>query len=141
MAIVETSWLVVLLRLLLYLLVRFWMIGGLLPILLFALYLIVVGGLVLLLRLSSVPPFGLLLGHLLLIKVGVPSLLRFKGFGRFMMSVFSLCLVVMPCCWMLPLLLVMFLRLGLFGLALLSLHLLMLISLVVVLFLVGPGFG
>ena len=32
------------------------MIGGLLPILLFALCLIVVGGLVLLLRLSSVPP-------------------------------------------------------------------------------------
>ena len=54
----------------LYLLVRFWMIGGLLPILLFAPCLIVVGGLVLLLRLSSVLPFGLLLGYLLLIKVG-----------------------------------------------------------------------
>ena len=33
--------------------------------------------------------FGLLLGYLLLIKVGVPGLLRFKGFGRFMMSVFQ----------------------------------------------------
>ena len=59
MAIVESSWLVVLLRLLLYLLVRFWMIGGLFTILLFASYLIVVGGLVLLLRLSSVHPFWL----------------------------------------------------------------------------------
>ena len=47
----------------------------------------------------------------------------FRGFGRFMMSVSSLCLVVMPCCWMLPLLLVMFLRLELFGLVLLNLHL------------------
>ena len=43
------------------------------------------------------------------------------------MSVSSFCLVVMPCCWILPLLLVMFLRLGLFGLVLLNLHLLMLI--------------
>ena len=67
-------------------LVRFRMIGGLLTILLFALYLIVAGGLVLLHRLSSVPPFGLLLGCLLLIKVGVPSLSRFGGFGRLMMS-------------------------------------------------------
>ena len=50
------------------------------PILLFAPYLIVVGGLVLLHRLSSVLPFGLLLGCLLLIKAGVPSLLRFGGF-------------------------------------------------------------
>ena len=40
------------------------MIGGSLPILLFAPSLIVVGGLVLLHRLSSVPPFGLLLGYL-----------------------------------------------------------------------------
>ena len=43
-------------------------------------YLIVVGGLVLLLRLFSVLPFGLLLGYLQLIRVGVPSLLRFGGF-------------------------------------------------------------
>ena len=50
------------------------MIGGLLSILLFAPFLIVVGGLVLLLRLFSVLPFGLLLGYLLLIRVGVPSL-------------------------------------------------------------------
>ena len=54
-----------------------------------------------------------------------------------MMSVFNLCLVMMPCCWILPLLLVMCPRLGLSGLVLLSLHLLMLICSVVVLFLVG----
>ena len=64
----------------------------LLLILLFRPCLTVAGGLVVLL------PFGLLLGCLLLIRVGVPSLLRFKGFGRFMMSVFSLCLVRMPHC-------------------------------------------
>ena len=58
MVIVEILWLVVLLRSLLFLLVRFWMIGGLLPILLFVPCLIVVGGLVLLLRLSSVLLFG-----------------------------------------------------------------------------------
>ena len=40
----------------------------------------------------------LLLGCLLLIRVGVPSRWRFKGSGRFMMSVFSLCPVKMPCC-------------------------------------------
>ena len=81
-------------------------------------------------------PFGLLLGCLLLIKAEVLSLLRFGGFGTFMMSVFSLCFVVMPYCWMTPSLMVMFLGLGLFGLVLLSLHLLMLIGSVVVLFLV-----
>ena len=80
-------------------------------------------------------PFGLLLGCLLLIRLVVPSLLRFRGFGRFMMSGFSLCLVMMLCCWMIPLMLVMFHELGLYGLVLLSLHLLMLIGLVVVLFL------
>ena len=42
------------------------------PILLFVHCLIVVGGLVLLLRLSSALPFGLLLGCLLWIRVGVP---------------------------------------------------------------------
>ena len=115
------------------------MTGGLPPILLFAPSLIVVGGLDLLHRLSSVPPFGLLLGCLLLIKAGVPSLLRFGGFGTFM-SVFSLCLVVMPYCWMTPSLMVMFLGLGLFGLMLLSLHFLMLIGSAVVLFLVGVWF-
>ena len=31
-------------------------------------------------------------------KGRVPSLLRFGGFGRFMMSIFSLCLVMMPYC-------------------------------------------
>ena len=43
------------------------------------------------------PPFGLLLGYLLLIRVGVPSRLRFKESGRFLMSVFSLCPDRMPC--------------------------------------------
>ena len=43
----DISWLAVLLRLLLYLLVRFWVIGGLLTILLFVPCLIVLGGLVL----------------------------------------------------------------------------------------------
>ena len=119
------SWLVALLRLLLYLLVRFWAIGGLLPILLFAPYLIIVGGLVLLLRLCSVHHFGPLLGCLLLIRVGVPSLLRFEGFGRFMMSVFSSFLAKMLCAWMSPLILVMFPVCGLSGLVLLNLHLLM----------------
>ena len=90
--------------------------------------------------LSSVLLFGLLRGYLLLIRVGVPSQWRFRGSGRFMISVFNLCLVMMPCCWILPLLLVMCLRLGLFGLVLLSLHLLMLICSVVVLFLVGVLF-
>ena len=61
------------------------MIGGLPPILLFVPYLTAVGGRVQLLRLFSVLPFGLLLGCLLLTRVGVLSLLRFKGFGRFMM--------------------------------------------------------
>ena len=131
------EWLVVLLRLLLFFLAKFRMIGGLPPILLFAPCLTAVGGLVLLHSLSSVPPFGLLLGCLLLMKAGVPSLLRFGGFGTFMMSVFSLCLVVMFYCWMTPSLMVMFLGLGLFGLVLLSLLLLMLIGSVVVLFPVG----
>ena len=64
------------------------------------------------------------------------SRLRFKGFGRFMMSVFSSCLVRMLCSWMSPLVQVMFLLLGLSGPGLLRLHLLMLISLVVDPFLV-----
>ena len=80
---------------------------------------------------------GLLLGCLLLIKIGVPSRLRFKESGKFMMSVFSLCPVRMLCSWMNLLMLVMFHVHGLFGLVLLGLHLLMLIVLVVVLFLVG----
>ena len=51
-----------------------------------------VGGLVRLRSRCSTLPFGLLLGCQLLIRVGVLSLLRFRGFGRFMMSVFSLSL-------------------------------------------------
>ena len=73
------SWLVVLLRLLLFFLVGFKRID------------IAVGGVVELRNLFSVLPFGLLFGCLLLILVGVLSLLRFKGSGKLMMSVFSLC--------------------------------------------------
>ena len=66
----------------------------------------------------------LLLGCLLLTRVEVPSRLRFKGFGRFMMSACSLCLVRMLCSWMGPLMQVMFLVHGLSGLVLLRLLLL-----------------
>ena len=83
------SWLVVLLQLLLFFLVRLRLIGGLLLILRFGLCLTVASGLVRLLSLCSVLAFGLLLGCLLLMRVGVPSRLRFKGFGKFMMSVSS----------------------------------------------------
>ena len=47
------------------------------------------------------------------------------------MSVFSICLGRIPCSWINPLMQVMFLVLGLFGLVLLRLRLLMLISSVV----------
>ena len=70
----------------------------------------------------------------------LPSLSRFGGFGRLMMSVFSLCLVRTLCYQMIPFILVMFHVHGLFGLVLLSLHLLMLIGLVAVLFLVEAWF-
>ena len=84
-----TSLLVVLLRLLLFFLVGFRRTDGLPLILLFGSYLIAVGGVVELRNLFNVHPFGLLLGCLLLIKVGVPSRLRFRGFGRFVMRIFS----------------------------------------------------
>ena len=61
-------------------------------------------------------------------------------FGRFMTSVSSSCLVRMLFCWMSPLVLMMFLELGLSGLGLLRLHLLMLIGLVVGPFLLGVWF-
>ena len=48
-----------------------------------------------------------------------PSRLRFRGFGRLMMSVFSSCLGRMLYSWKSLLVLIMFLRLGLFGLVLL----------------------
>ena len=67
------SWLVVLLQLLLFSPVGFRLIGGLFLILLFGPCLTVAGGLVVLLSLCSVHSFGLLLGCLLLIKVGVPG--------------------------------------------------------------------
>ena len=84
--------------------------------------------------------FGLLLGCLLLIRLGVLSLLRYRGFGKFMTSGFSSCLVGTPPCLMILLIRMVFLWLGLSGLVLLSLHLLMRFSSVVVLFPLG-GFG
>ena len=62
---------------------RFSLIGGLHPILRFGLFLTIAGGNVGLRSLFSALPFGLLLGCLLLIRVGIPSRLRFRGFGRF----------------------------------------------------------
>ena len=61
-------------------------IGGLCLILLLGLILSAPGGLAGLLSQFSVPHFGLLPGCLLWIRVRVPSLLRFRGFGRFMMT-------------------------------------------------------
>ena len=87
-----------LVQLLLFFLVGFSQIGGLLPIWLSGLCLIVVGGIPGLLNLFVVLLFGLLLGYLLLISLGVLSRLRFREFGRFMMSGFSLCLVVTLFC-------------------------------------------
>ena len=89
--------LVVLLQLLLFFPVRFRLIGGLLLILRFGLCLTVAGGLLELLSLCSVLPFGFLLGCLRLIRVEVSSQSKFEGFARFMMSVFSLCLARMLC--------------------------------------------
>ena len=80
--IVGISWLVVLLQLLLFSLAGYKLMSGLLLILLFGPCLTVAGGLVVLLILCSVHTFGLLLGCLLLIKVGVPSRLRFKVSGN-----------------------------------------------------------
>ena len=70
----------------------------------------------------------------------VPSRLRFKESGVFMMSVFRLFLAKMLCTWMSPLMLEMFLVHGLSGLGLLRRLLLMLIGLVVDPFLVGVLF-
>ena len=81
--IVGTLWLVALLLLLLFFPAWFNLIGGLLPILRFGLFLIAAGGNFGLRSLFSALPFGLLLGCLLLIRVGVPSRLRFRGFARF----------------------------------------------------------
>ena len=68
------------------------MIDGLLPILLFGLFLIAAGGNVGLLSQLRVLLYGLLLVCLLLTRGGVPSRLRSRGFGRFMMSACSICL-------------------------------------------------
>ena len=102
-----------LLLLLLFLPARFSLIGGLLLILLLGLFLTAVGGLLGLRSRCSAPPFGLLLGCLLLIKVEGPSRLRFRGSGRSMMIVSSSCLDRMLYGWMSLLMLMTFLRLGL----------------------------
>ena len=70
-------------------------------------------------------------------KTRVLSLLRFRGFGRSMMSGFNLCLVWMPLYFMSLLIVMMFLLLGLSRLGLLSLRLLMRLGSVVVLFFLG----
>ena len=70
--------LVALLLLLLFFPAGFRLIGGLLLILRLGLFLTAVGGVVVLLSLCSVLPFGLLLGCLPLIRVGRLSRLRFK---------------------------------------------------------------
>ena len=57
-------------------------------------------GLVRFLSLLSVLRFGPLLGCLLLIRLGVLGLLRFRGFGIFMMRDFSSCLGRMLWVWM-----------------------------------------
>ena len=93
-----TLWLGVPLLLLHFFLARFVLIGGLLLTWLFMLFLIMVGGMLGLLSPFVVLLFGLPLGCLLLIRLGVLGQLRFRGFGRFMMSGFSLCLGVMLFC-------------------------------------------
>ena len=113
--------------------------GGLLPILLLGLFLTAAGEPVGLLSLYSGLPSGLLLGCLPLIRVGGLSRLKFRGFGRSMMSVFSSCLGMVQCNWMSPVMQVMSLVHGLSGLGLLRLHLLMLSGSVVVLYALGPG--
>ena len=87
-------------------------IGGLFLILLFGPLFFIPVGLVRFRSLLSVLHFGLLLGCLLLIRLVVLSLLRFRGFGRFMMKGFSLCLGKMIWDWMRRFFVVMFLVLG-----------------------------
>ena len=94
----------------------FSLIGGSILTLRFVLFLTMVGGSPGLRSLFVVHTFGLPLGCLLWTRLGVPSRLRFEEFGRFMLSVFSLCLVRMPLCLMILLIGMMFLWLGLFGL-------------------------
>ena len=112
---------------------RFILTDGMLLILLSGLSLTGVGGLVALRSWCSVLSFGLLLGCLLSIRVGCPSRLRFRGSGRFMMSVYSSCPGTMLCNLMSVWILMMSLVPGLSGLVLLRLHLLMLFGLVEVL--------
>ena len=84
-------WLVALLLRLRLIPVQFSRIGGLFLIMLLGLLFFFPAGLVRFLSLFGVRPFGLLLGCLLLIRLGVLSRLRFRGFGRFMMRGFSFC--------------------------------------------------
>ena len=138
--IVEILFLVVHLLLLLFSLVRFSRIGGLLLIWRSVLFLIMLGGIPGSHSLFVVPLFDLLLGCLLLTRLEVLSLLRYRGFGRFMPSGFSLHLVGTPLCLMILLIGMMFLWLGLSVLELMSLHLLMRFGSVVVLFPLGVWF-
>ena len=108
--VVQSIWLVALLLLQLFFPARFSLTGGLLLILLLGLSLTAVGGVAVLRSRCSVLSFGLLLGSLLSIRVGVPSRLTFRGFGRFMMSVFNKSLGRMLCCWMSSLRMLMFFR-------------------------------
>ena len=136
-----TSWLVdPLLLLLLFFLVRFSLTGALLLILLLGPYLIAVGGLAGLLSPFGVLLSGLLLGCLLLVRVGGLSRSRFRGCGRFMMIVYSSCQGTMLCSWMRRWMLIRFLVHDLSGLVLLRLHLLMLFGLVEVLSPLGAWF-
>ena len=78
--------------LLLFFPARFRLVGGLLLILRLGLSLTAAGGLVGSLSLCNALLFGWPLGCLLLIRVGDPSRLRFRGFARCMMSVCSISL-------------------------------------------------
>ena len=97
--IVGILWLVVLSLRLRFVLVLFSEIGGLFLIWLFVPLLLIPVGLARFRSLLSVLHFGLLLGCLLLIRLVVLSLLRFRGFGRFMMNGFSSCLGEMLLVW------------------------------------------
>ena len=113
--IVGILWLDVLLLRLRFILVLFSRIGGLFLILLFGPLFFTPAGLFGFLSLLGVLHFGLLLGCLLLIRLGVLGLLRFRGFGKFMTKGFSLCLGRMLWDWMRHFYVVMSLVLGWFG--------------------------
>ena len=105
--------------LLLFFLARFFVIGGFSLILLSEPGLLLIGGLLLLLSCVGLHLFGLHLGSLLLIVPDVLNLLKFGGFGMFMMSGLDGLTLMMPFLLIMLLLLVMFLVLGSLGLVLL----------------------